>query len=687
MSKSMVAADYTRIPKAQLIEKLQHLEREVERLAQAGTVETTAVGMTNDNERRFRDFAEIASDWFWETDEHLRFTYFSGRHDDVGLEIKKTLGKTRPEVTIDDTAQKKWRDHLADLAAQKPFKDFRYASRARDGRVTQLAVSGKAIFDEAGNFKGYRGTGTDITALIKAENELQYSETRFRDFAETASDWFWEMDENLRFSYISDRFEESTGIPRSEVIGRSREGLYDPYLAAEEKADGSKWSAHLELLRQRKSYRNLEVRWRLPDGSEKVFLNSGNAVFDAGGKFMGYRGSAVDITELKRAEYEARDSRDNLRLIADNLPVFIGYFDKEQRSRFVNKTAQEWFARPPEDILGRTIREIIGAKAHDQLGDNLQAALSNKEQRFEQIRAYPDGNTRVVETTFVPHLDASGEVQGCFALVHDITERKRAEEEIRKLNAELEQRVEERTAELRAAQANLLRQARMATLGQLTAIVSHELRNPLGVIQTSTFIVRDNLKDCDPRVGRSLERIERSVMRCDRIIDELRDYTRIRQLEPEPTPIDTWLDSVLEEQTLHTDIILRRELGLPEMKVFLDHDRFRRAVINVFDNACQAMVGDGNDKIEESEHILTIQTGKTNGRIEVVFEDNGPGIPPDILPKIFEPMFSTKSFGVGLGLPVVKQIMEQHGGGIEIESEEGRGTWVCLWLPHGHSSH
>ena len=69
------------------------------------------------------------------------------------------------------------------------------------------------------------------------------------------------------------------------------------------------------------------------------------------------------------------------------------------------------------------------------------------------------------------------------------------------------------------------------------------------------------------------------------------------------------------------------------------------------------------------------------------WHDYGPGIPPDILPKIFEPMFSTKSFGVGLGLPVVKQIMEQHGGGIEIESEEGRGTWVCLWLPHGHSSH
>ncbi len=262
-----------------------------------------------------------------------------------------------------------------------------------------------------------------------------------------------------------------------------------------------------------------------------------------------------------------------------------------------------------------------------------------------------------------------------------------AQNDLKNLNEALEQRVVERTSELRTAQDELLCRERLATLGQLTATVSHELRNPLGVIQTSTFVVRDNLKNCHPRVVRSLERIERSVIRCDRIIDEILDYTRIRKLEPEPTPIDTWLDAVLKEQTLRSDITLRRDPGLPGVNVFLDHDRFRRAVINVFDNACQAMAGDGNGEIKDGEHTLTIQTGKTNGRIEVVFEDNGPGIPPDVLPKIFEPMFSTKGFGVGLGLPVVKQIMEQHGGGVEIDSVQGRGTRTCLWLPFDYTIH
>ncbi len=214
----------------------------------------------------------------------------------------------------------------------------------------------------------------------------------------------------------------------------------------------------------------------------------------------------------------------------------------------------------------------------------------------------------------------------------------------------------------------------------MTATVSHELRNPLGVIRTSAFILRDGIKEEMPRARRALERGERSVVRCDRIIDEMLDFTRMSDLEPEPTALDDWLAGVLEEQSLPTGISLRQELRLPNLTVALDRDRFRRAVINVFDNACQAMRGEGEAETEPAERVLTVRTRERDGRIEVVFEDRGPGIATDVYERIFEPLYSTKGFGVGLGLPVVKQIMEQHGGGIEIETEEGRGTAVCLWL-------
>ena len=387
-----------------------------------------------------------------------------------------------------------------------------------------------------------------------------------------------------------------------------------------------------------------------------------------------------EIIERKRVEGALRESEERFRSVVNNSPTKIHIKDTEGRYLLLNSEAEKLFGVTEEEARGKTAHEIFPDKQADDFRAHDQAVLETGQTIAEEEKWALDDGVYTYLTVKFPIRDVDGEIVAIGAIGTDITERKREEEEIHKLNEDLDQRVQERTADLRAAHADLLRKERMATLGQLTATISHELRNPLGVIQTSTFVVRDNLKDCDPRVGRSLERIERSVIRCDRIIDELLNYTRIRQLEPEPTPIDTWLDGVLEEQTLHTDITLRRELGLPGVKVFLDQDRFRRAVINVFDNACQAMVGDGSGKIEEGEHILTIQTGKTNGRIEVVFEDNGPGIPPDVLPRIFEPMFSTKGFGVGLGMPIVKQIMEQHGGGIEIETEEGRGTKVRLWL-------
>lgn len=142
-----------------------------------------------------------------------------------------------------------------------------------------------------------------------------------------------------------------------------------------------------------------------------------------------------------------------------------------------------------------------------------------------------------------------------------------------------------------------------------------------------------------------------------------------------------WLRETLREQTLPSGIALRLALDKPEIDVSFDRDRFRRVIINVFDNACQAMIGDGSEDRGPERHTLTVRTSENDQRVEVIFEDTGPGIPPDIFDKIFDPLYSTKDFGVGLGLPVVKHIMQQHGGGIAIESEEGRGTGGHLWLP------
>ena len=376
------------------------------------------------------------------------------------------------------------------------------------------------------------------------------------------------------------------------------------------------------------------------------------------------------------------------RRIYKDMPVGLCYLDTDLRFIHINDWLAEINGIPAEEHLGRTLGELIpdvaaGVEAqYRQVIDTGEPIIGGTVEA--ETPAQP-GIKRHFQHSYFPIRSDDGAVIGISCIVEDVTVRNEAVAALRQANDELEQRVQERTAELRAAQDTLLRNERLSTLGQLTATVSHELRNPLGVILASIPLLRDGLEKEAPRAWRSLDRVERSVIRCDRIIEEMTDYTRIRDLEPEFTRIETWLSKVLDEQTIPSGIQLRQEFHLPGVMVPFDPDRLRRAVINVFDNACQAMTGEVDAGTVETEHTLTVRTNQANGRIEMIFEDTGPGIPPELSTKIFEPMFSTKSFGVGLGLPVVNQIMEQHDGGIEIESEDGRGTKVCLWLPGSQS--
>ncbi|MCZ6859896.1 MAG: PAS domain S-box protein [Alphaproteobacteria bacterium] len=401
---------------------------------------------------------------------------------------------------------------------------------------------------------------------------------------------------------------------------------------------------------------------------------------------LGDIASAMDQmrTNLRESYDELAESEDNFRhLIEDSAQ---GYFiHEDRRPVFVNPALAEMFGYegPAEVLRNSNVQELFAPRERQRLSGYYKARLKGEAApgNYEVEGVRKDGAPIWLNVSTQMVTWQGRRLIG--VMIVDVSERKQAERQIQDLNRDLERRVEERTAELRAAQADLLRQERMAVLGQLTATVSHELRNPLGVIRTSAFVAREDQKDDNPRVLRAFERIERSVVRCDRIIDELLDFTRISILDPEQTVIDVWLDETLSEQDLPAQVALNRDFGLPDIVVPFDRDRLRRAVINVFDNACQAMTGEAHlENVDPKNLVLSVATRKTNGRVEVIFADNGPGVPNDLQAHIFEPLFSTKGFGVGLGLPVVKQIMEQHQGGVEVESEEGRGTRVCLWLPH-----
>ena len=271
----------------------------------------------------------------------------------------------------------------------------------------------------------------------------------------------------------------------------------------------------------------------------------------------------------------------------------------------------------------------------------------------------------------------------------------RSEAETRALAAEL-QEVNERficlnreladnMEKLRAAQDEIIRKGKMAQLGQLTATVAHEIRNPLGAVRTAAFLIERKTKALDIGIDAPLQRIANGVMRCDNIITELLDFARSKALQLESVAADDWIAGLVEDeaQRLPAAVALECHLGLGDTRAEFDPGRMQRMLINLLSNACEAMVGKGDAAPSQAiDNPRIVITSRLAGRgIEIAVADNGPGIDAHNLDKVREPLFTTKSFGVGLGLPAVEKILEQHGGGLDIDTQQGRGTTMIAWFP------
>lgn len=223
-------------------------------------------------------------------------------------------------------------------------------------------------------------------------------------------------------------------------------------------------------------------------------------------------------------------------------------------------------------------------------------------------------------------------------------------------------------------------QKRVSVLRQVASTVSHELRNPLAVIKTSVALLRQADVRRGGQAATTFGRIERTIERCTRIIMSLVEYTHLEDIERKSVEIDTWLSEWLDRYPLPDGIALRREL---ESAVVVDFDpeRLGQALGNIIENGVHALVGVAGETQPEHEHLITVRTETVGDTLRLSVADNGCGIPTQNLPLIFEPLFTTRNFGVGLGLSYVKEIVEIHGGSVAVTSEPGKGTTIMISLP------
>jgi signal transduction histidine kinase len=246
----------------------------------------------------------------------------------------------------------------------------------------------------------------------------------------------------------------------------------------------------------------------------------------------------------------------------------------------------------------------------------------------------------------------------------------------RQLKVEAEKSEAERARA--TAEAELFQQERLSLLGRLTASVAHELRNPLSTIRNTVHAIGEAAAMKGLDIVRQMSRVHRTIDRCDGIIGDLLDYASARDTVPSPIQLDTWIEEVIKGQKVPKGITVECRPGAPRAVVSIDPDRLRSAIVKVFENAIEVLV----ETPALAEQRVTVSTA-IGDRFEIAITDTGPGIPPNILPRVFEPLFSTRSFVTGLGLATAKQIVENHNGDIVIARGPEGGTRVVIRLPIG----
>ena len=249
--------------------------------------------------------------------------------------------------------------------------------------------------------------------------------------------------------------------------------------------------------------------------------------------------------------------------------------------------------------------------------------------------------------------------------------------------------VAERTQELGLAQEKMVRQEKLAVLGQLAGSVGHELRNPLGVISNSVYYLNLVLPEINDKVRQYLDMIENETRNAARIVGDLLDYARVTTAEQKPVSIAEIVNKTLEHFHIPSQVELILELPGDLPLAYADELHMQQVLGNLVTNGYQAILEQNTGSSDSDQAgTLTISAQRSklsNGQPAVCIQvkDTGAGIRPEDMQKIFDPLFSTKAQGIGLGLAVSKKLAEANGGQIEVATRLGEGSTFSLFIPTG----
>jgi two-component system, cell cycle sensor histidine kinase and response regulator CckA len=652
-----------------------------------------------ENESRFRDFAEIASDWLWEMDENFIVISVMGRsHPSFGDRSPWALGKT-PWNDLQPIS-KEWRRHLEEhLYPHKPFVDFEH-DFVLDGESRRFSSRGRPIFDDDGRFRGYRCATTDKTARYRAQTELN---TRARQQQAMATLSKMALDRTALDELMQSAVELVANTLRVPLVGifersDSREPLvlkagigWRPE-ATREQSWLQSFVSHALVSPEPVVVENLykEARFSSSRSSFEPAATSGVAANIAThqGRSAALVALASEprtfgqaqvsfvqaITFVLASALDQRTTEETLRLRdralgAINQGILIA--DSGQVGDpiiYVNPAFERITGYSAEEVVGRNFRFLQGQNSDRQMAHDIQSAMEEHRNFSGMILNYrKDGSEFWNEITVAPVADDHREVTHFVGTHADVTKR-----------VELE-------AQLRQAQ-------KMEAVGQLTGGIAHDFNNLLTVIIGNAEALATELGQ-HPALKTTAELVLAAAERGAELTQRLLTFGRRQTLRPEPIDLNEAVKGMLDllRRTIGEQIALTVNLANELPSAFVDRSLLETALLNLVINARDAMPRGGalNISTRAVKFARQAEVGLEPGHYsEIAVTDTGFGMSTDVQQRAFEPFFTTKPVGKGsgLGLAMVYGFAKQSGGHVLIESEPGRGTSIRVALPQAASA-
>ena len=462
----------------------------------------------------------------------------------------------------------------------------------------------------------------------------------------------------------------------------------------------SDWVSVRDQISLSGSVRDFETQFQVREGSAIEALISGNVLKDSQSQVIGYVLLIKDITEQKQAERALVKEKKTIEGILEGSPIATFVVDRSHRVIHWNKACELLTGREPGELIGTNNQwQAFYPKARPILADGIleedygilrqyygdkglrESPIIPGAYQAEDFFPFMGKGGRQIFFLAAPIRDPEGRIQAAITTLQDVTEQRRAELVIRRNIQEIERAYDE----LKSTQEQLIQSARLASLGKLAATIAHEINNPIaGVLNYIKLLIKIFAKG--PASPERLEDIkgfltimEKETARCGEIVKNLLSFSRPSVVRKEPVPINDIIEQALGILTHKIEIsgvTLLRQLGSDLPPVTCDFKQIQQALMNIIINGVEAMP-QGGTLVVASRFL---PKGK---RIEVEIRDNGIGIPRKHLDNLFEPFFSTKAEGkgVGLGLSVSYGIIDNHHGLIKVDSTPGQGTTFRVQLP------